>query len=854
MTPERWQQVSELYHAVLEAKPFRRRTLLESADPEVRSEVESLLSASGSESSPLEGDVWSHAGALLSDETEIQEDADEGASVEPYQIQSVLGRGGMGVVYRAHDPKLGRDVAIKTLPNEFTDDPERLSRLRREARVLASLNHPNIAAIYGLEESNGLNFLILELVEGETLSERLKRTSCLSVADALAVMSQVAEGLEAAHLKGITHRDIKPANIRITAEGRAKILDFGLAKVSGVKAAVETSDAGLDTEAGRILGSPRYMSPEQARGQEADHRADIWAFGCVLYELLTAKPALPGATVSDIIAAILDREPDYELLPRATPVQVRRLIQRCLAKDVEKRIQDIAEVRSALQESRERPRRQILTRRRLPVFATGIAAVVLAVTLNVGGTRERWFGRGPRIRSLAVLPLANLSGNQDQEYFSDGMTESLITDLAKIGALKVISRTSVMIYKGTKKSLREIADELRVDAILEGSAARSGDRIRITASLVDPKTGQSLWAESYDRDLADVLVLQSEVARNVAHQVRAQLTPAERARLDSARPVNREAHNLYLQGAFLTLRPTAENIDTAQRYFELALEKDPNYALAYAGLTRIWVIHQGRGFVPPREAYAKMVAASAKALALDDGIAEVHHSLGMMKAFVQWEFPAAEASFRRAIELDPNYPDARVYYARLLGILKRPAEAMAHMERALELDPHNPFFRARYAHLLNVVRRHDEAIAQARRALEADPDQQQAKNAMLGAFVEKGMLKEALEVQLSRRAGSNPPEIRQAAQGLYDQGKYQEAARYLADQVEARWRKGLYPGGLPVFYTMSRQPDKLLEFWEWMAEQRDTGTPEGVRHGARVFPQLESNARYQALLRRMGLP
>jgi serine/threonine-protein kinase len=322
----------------------------------------------------------------------------------------------------------------------------------------------------------------------------------------------------------------------------------------------------------------------------------------------------------------------------------------------------------------------------------------------------------------------------------------------------------------------------------------------------------------------------------------------------AARPLNREAHDAYLQGAFLTLRPTRENIDTAQRYFELALEKEPNYALAHAGLARVWLIHQGRGWVSPEEAYKKMVAAAEKALALDDGLAEVHHSLGMMKAFVQWDFPAAEAFFRRAIELDPNYPDARVYYARLLGILKRPAEAMAEMKRALELDPHNPFFRARYAHLLNVVQRHDEAIAEARRALAADPDQQQAKNAMLDAFLEKGMLKEALEVQFSRRAGSNPQEILQAARALYDQGKYPEAARFLADSVEARWRKDLYPAGLPVFYTMSRQPDKLLEFWDWMVERRDTSTPEHVRLGARVFPQLERDPRYQALLRRIGLP
>ena len=852
MTPDHWQQVSELYHAVSEAEPSRRGALLESADPVVRNEVEGLLSSTGSESSPLERDVLSHAGALLADEAEIQTEPGESANLGQYELQRLLGRGGMGEVYLAHDRKLGRDVAIKTLPKEFSEDPERLSRFRREARVLASLNHHNIAAIHGLEESAGVNFLILELVEGETLAQHLKRTGPMPVEEALRVTAQVADALEAAHRKGITHRDIKPANIKVTPEGRVKVLDFGLAKVLRADEAVRTENAGLDTETGRILGTPRYMSPEQARGLEVDQRTDIWAFGCVLYELLTAQPALSGETVSDIIAAILGNEPDYNALPESTPIQVRRLVQHCLVKDLDKRLPDIAEARRAIEEARERPRRQVLTRRRLAIFATATAAAVLAVALNVGGTRDRWFAAGPRIRSLAVLPLANLSGNPDQEYFSDGMTESLITDLAKIGALKVISRTSVMTYKGTKKPLREIAEELRVDAVLEGSALRSGNRIRITAKLIDPKTGQSLWAESYDRDFADVLILQSEVARTVAHQVRAQLTPQEQSRLNSARAVNREAHNAYLQGAFLALRPTRENIDTAQRYFELALEKDPNYALAHAGLARVWLIHQGHGWVSAREAGPKMLAAADKALALDSGLAEVHHSLGMVKGFVQWDFRGAEVSFRRAIELDPNYPDARVYYARLLGILKRPGEAMPQMERALELDPHNPFFRARYAHLLNDVGRHDEAIAQARRALAVDPDQQQAKNAVRNAFFEKGMLKEALEVSLRHRGGN--AEVKQILQRGLDQGKYQEAARAAAELIEARWRKGIFPGGLPVYYTLAGQTDKLLEFWEWMVEQQDPNTPEGVRHGARVFPQLESNPRYQAILRRMGLP
>jgi TolB-like protein len=370
----------------------------------------------------------------------------------------------MGAVYRATDPKLRRDVAIKTLPQEFAGDPERLSRFRHEARVLASLNHPNIAAIYGLEESDGVNFLVLELVEGDTLAELLKQT------------------------------------------GAIPVLDFGLVKVLP-NTSTQTASVGVNTETGRILGTPRYMSPEQARGQEVDHGTDTWAFGCVLYELLTGRHAMDGKTVSDVIACILQGQPDSSALPTSTPVQVRHLLQRCLAKSRSERLQEISHAKQDLEEALERPRRQLFARRRLVISAATTAAAAVAVALNAGGLRDRWFTSGLGIKSIAVLPLANLSGSPDQEYFSGGMTESLITDLAKIGALKVISRTSIMAYKGTKKPLREIAQELNVDAILEGSALRSGNRIRITSQLINAKTDRHIWAESYDRDFADVILL-----------------------------------------------------------------------------------------------------------------------------------------------------------------------------------------------------------------------------------------------------------------------------------------------------------------------------------------------------------
>jgi TolB-like protein len=497
------------------------------------------------------------------------------------------------------------------------------------------------------------------------------------------------------------------------------------------------------------------------------------------------------------------------------------------------------------------------------MVAIGGASVAAAfgapLALNWGGLRDRVLGAPRQITSIAVLPLANLSGDPDQEYFSDGMTESLIADLAKLSSLKVISRTSAMTFKGANKPLREIAAELGVDAILEGSAVRSGDRIRITAQLIDAKTDQHLWAESYERDFGDMLVVQSEVARAVAMQIRAQLTAQEQSRLASARPVNPEAQDAYLRGAFLSQRINAtENLDTAQRYFELALQKQPDYALAYAGIAWVWLVRQQRELVPPAEAGPKVTAAAERALALDSGLGQVHHTLALMKGWVQWDWAGAEASFRRAIELSPNYPDARVFYANLLTILRRTPEALPQIERALDLDPLNALFRTAYASILNDAGRYDDAISQAQRALAVEPDQQQADNAIRTAYFHKGMLKEAIEVALRRRVGNRQKQGKQQVQEVlrryYDQGRYREAARAAAEVIEARWRAGEFPFGLPVYYTLAGERDKLLAFYEWAVDQHNPTIPGGIRDGARAFPELESNPRYQALLRRVGLP
>ena len=783
-----------------------------------------------------------------------------GSRLGPYEVVALIGAGGMGEVYRARDERLGRDVAIKVLPPEFASDPERLRRFEQEARAAGRLNHPNILAVYDVGTFEGAPYIVTELLEGETLRDRLAGGG-LIMRKGVEFGVQIAQGLSAAHEKGIVHRDLKPANVFVTNDGHVKILDFGIAKLVAPRSPGEPAQATTVvevTEAGATLGTVGYMSPEQVRGQAVDHRSDIFSFGAVLYEILSGRSPFRRDTAADTASAILQDEPAPLL--DAVPPELKRIVRRCLEKRPEDRFQSARDLAFDLQAAAEalgagpvarpaaQPRRLLWAGVAVLVAVAAAASIYVVVRGRSGGPAA-----AGRIRSLAVLPLANLSGDPAQEYFSDGMTEELITNLSKISALKVISSTSVMQFKGTKKPLREIAQALGVDGIIEGSVLRAGDRVRITAQLINAATDTHLWAESYERDMRDVLALQGEVARAVAGEVKAALTPQEKARLASARPVNPEAYDAYLKGLHHWYVLTPADLDTAQRYFELALEKDANYALAYAGVSLVWAGRQQMGFTAPSEAAPKAKAAALKAVALDDAIAEAHYALACVRAWSDWDWAGAEPEFKRAIELNPSFPDARAYYSHYLMIMERPKEALPQMERALELDPFNVLFQTIYAIDLLYLRRYDDAIAQARRALQTTPDFVLANCALWEAFEAKGMDKEAQTA--AKALYFSVYGVREVAGALdrgYAEGGYRAAMRRAADALAAHARTAfVLPTDVANLYVSARDPDRALD---WLGNGLAARDPALPYLGLPFYDNLRSDPRFQSLLRRIGLP
>ena len=574
--------------------------------------------------------------------------------------------------------------------------------------------------------------------------------------------------------------------------------------------------------------------------------------------MLTGRLAFREETVPQTLSAIIGGEPEpISKLNDDAPDQLLAIVERCLAKEPGKRYDETKEMVAKLESVPDTMSLSRRTRRRVLWVAAAALGTILvsALGLNVLGLRD-WVSSNltpAPIDSIAVLPLRNLSGDPEQEYFADGMTEALMTDLAKIGALKVISHSSIMRYKGTDKPLREIAGELDVDVIVEGSALRVGDRVRITAQLIDPETNQALWADSYERDLQDVLLLQGEVAQAIASEIQVALTPLETTRLASARPVNPEAHEAYLKGRFHANKLTPPDIEAALSYFKLALEKDPDYALAYVGVARVWGGRNQMGFTHPSEAVPKQREAVERALELDDSLAEAHAALAALKTWGEWDWVAAERAFERALELNPNDAEARVYYSFFLNESRRPDEAMVQIERALELDPFNDFYQALYGVVLMSVRRYDEAIEQFRTALRTAPGNPVALIQLSTTFHLAGMYEDALESHKSYLNTVGDSEGMEALVRGFEESDYAGAMRSLAETMAARsLRTGTNPVDVAVLYVRAGENEPALDWLERAFVERD---PNLAAINARPdLDPLRDDPRFQYLVRRMNLP
>jgi serine/threonine protein kinase/tetratricopeptide (TPR) repeat protein len=787
-----------------------------------------------------------------------------------YEVIAPLGAGGMGEVYRAHEERLERDVAIKVLPEEVAEDPDRLARFEREARAAAALNHPNIMAVHELGEHEGRPFIVTELLEGESLRSVIDAGG-LTSRSAVAYAVQIANGLAVAHDKGMAHRDLKPENLFLTRDGTVKILDFGLAKLRPERAfRTETPTETLRTSPGTLVGTVAYMAPEQLRGEPADHRSDVFALGVVLYEMLCGRRPFVGGTTAETAAAILkeDAEPLASTVSSAPPA-LASIVARCLEKRPEDRFSSAHDLALALRATDDTtsaapPPRKAGPRRRWPHLLAMViaAAIALLVVLPPEGLWQRLAGpdeERPPIRSIALLPLDNLTGDPEQAYFVDGLHEELISTFAQISAFdKVIARTSVMAFRDTDTPIREIGERLDVEAVLEGSVRQSGDTVRATLQLIDARTESHLWAGSFERDLNDILALQSEVARAVASEVRLALTPEETRRFAESRTVSPDAYRAYLRG--IRLSPwytTEEDLDVAVGLFERAIELDPGYAPAYVGLSRA-LLQLAHFFLPPTDIMPRAYAVAQKGVELDDNLADAHARLGAIKLWWQWDWSGAETEFRRALELSPNNTLASVRLAELLTVFDHSEEATSVMRKAFELDPLSWEAHLNLVWMCYFTGRYDSGIEHGLSTLEIFPSNAMVHIVLSNNYVGAGEYVQAVTT-LERAAELLPP-LRDNALYLSVLGWTYRAAGRLADArsvgkqvVEMRHLRYVPPTSLAAAYYAIGDNERMYEALEVALEMRDTQLFPYVMSG---FPRatLGGDPRFQSLVRRMDLP
>ncbi|MEX0879712.1 MAG: protein kinase [Thermoanaerobaculia bacterium] len=746
-----------------------------------------------------------------------------GTRLGPYEILSPLGAGGMGEVYRARDMRLGREVAVKVLPAHLSGEADALARFEREARAVAALSHPNILAIHDYGREGSVSFAVMELLEGETLRDRLT-ASALPARKSIEYAQQIARGLAAAHDRGIVHRDLKPENVFLTRDGLVKILDFGLAHPTEVAVSASAANAGV-TESGMVVGTPGFMSPEQIRGRGVDPRSDLFALGAILYEMLTGRRAFRGSSPVETMMSVLQDDPSFSGSGRMVPPELVPIVQHLLEKNPEDRFQSARDLAFALQ----------VVEREGEISGRGAVSGPQAAEAEAS--------------SIAVLPFRNMSADPSAEYFSDGMTEEIINALTGIGPLRVAARTSSFAFKGKDTDIRQIGRELGVRTVLEGSVRQAGRRLRIAAQLIDVGSGYHLWSDRYDREMEDVFAIQDEIAGSIAETLRVRLLPAGDARPGARGTEDIEAYNDYLKGRYFFNRRQPPE---AVAEFERAITRDPRYAAAYTGLADSYDIYGFYGGLPTRDAFARARVAVEKALELEPNSADVRLSRALVEHYFGWDLEREEAELRRAIALAPESAAPRSWLSLLVSFCGRTEEGLGHARDAAALEPLAANVQTNVGWALFAARRFEEAVQEYRRALHMDPDAPYPLWAISLAYQKIGAHEKAIEAleHAVRVTGRRQSHYIALLGGAYAAAGKRSDALQIRDELEMLGRTEYVPPFHLVFLLMPLGDfDAAFAALERSCEERNAlvwwlrETP--------VYDALRDDPRFPGILKRI---
>jgi len=776
-----------------------------------------------------------------------------GDKLGPYEILAPIGAGGMGEVYRAHDSRLNRDVAIKVLPEHLAKDPDALARFRREAMAVAALAHPNILVLYDVGSAQEVQYAVMELLEGETLRERLSRGP-LAWRKVAGFGSAIAEGLAAAHAKGIVHQDVKPANIFLTSDGRVKILDFGLAQMR--KAPSESEDTATVTEAGpAVMGTIGYMSPEQVRGDKAEAASDIFSLGCVLYEMVTGCRAFSGKSATDTMASILRDEPPAATdSGQSSSAELDRVIERCLAKNPAQRFHSAHDLAFALRSLSSSAGEQQAIAAPLRISLGRVAAaIVLGLILAAAGFYFWRIRPSRKIDSLAVLPFVNMSGTADTDYLSDGITESLIDNLSELPDLKVMSHSAVFRYKSKEIDPRVVGRELGVRAVLTGSVTQHGGDLSIRTELVNVDDNAALWGEEYDRNLMDALAVQNDIAHQIVEKLKLRLSGTQMIRMVKRQTDNPEAYQLYLKGRYYAGKFDPQNLNKGRDYLRQAIALDPNFALAYDGLSYYYALLLD-WFEPENEAGPKALEAARKALELDPNLVEAHVELGAAHLFYDFDWDSVEREFRRAMDLNPNYATAHAWNGWYLTYRGRGAEGLAEARKAVQLDPLSAENQYLLRWFLFYSRRYGEALTEVNKSLELDPSLWVAYFVQGQSYQQLGRFPEALAAlkKSQQILGDNPsPPLAGEARVYALSGRRADALRTLDRLLDLSKRTQVSKYSIATVYAALGDKDQAFARLNQAYEEHSF-----LLGFLKVDPELDplrSDPRFQGLLQRMKL-